>query len=111
MSSLCLNCRGLGAAQAVTGLRSLLRRLAPRVVFLLETKKSIAEMTTLLSDLGNFHGLFVDARGRSGGLGLLWSDTVNVNLLSCSMHHIDAIQWKGEDVSWRFSGIYGWSDR
>ena len=112
MSLLCLNCRGLGAAQAVSDLCTLLRRLTPKVVFLSETKKSTPEMKNLLPNLGDYHGLFVDARGRSGGLGLLWLETVTMNLLSCSLHHIDVtIQWENDDNLWRFSGIYGWPEK
>ncbi|KAJ8429172.1 hypothetical protein Cgig2_010122 [Carnegiea gigantea] len=37
--------------------------------------------------------------GWSGGLGLLWTNEVNVNFLSSSSHHIDiTIQWEGDVV-------------
>ena len=61
MNLLCLNCRGLGAPQAVSDLRSLLRRYAPQVVFLSETKRSKLEMEAILLALGNYFGIFVDA--------------------------------------------------
>ncbi|KAJ8443408.1 hypothetical protein Cgig2_024185 [Carnegiea gigantea] len=50
-------------SQVLTDLRSLLRRLAPKVLFLSETKHSKLEMEAILHKLGDFFGVFVDARG------------------------------------------------
>ncbi|KAJ8436303.1 hypothetical protein Cgig2_005227 [Carnegiea gigantea] len=36
--------------------------------------------------LGNFDGLYVDYRGRSGGLTLLWEKSVNAIVMFCSSH-------------------------
>ena len=84
--------------QAVSDLCGLLRRFTLEVVFLPETKKSKVEMNDLLPKLGDFFRLFVDARGNSAGLALLCDTKVDVELLSCSSHHIDiSSQWKGED--------------
>ncbi|KAJ8428090.1 hypothetical protein Cgig2_024802 [Carnegiea gigantea] len=111
MSILWFNCRGLGATQAVSDLRGLLRRLAPKVVFLSETKRSKLEIDSLLSGLSDFFGVFVDARGRAGGLTLLWDKKVDVTLLSYSSNHIEStVRWEGEDTVWHFSGIYGWPE-
>jgi len=53
----------------------------------------------------------MDTHGRAGGLSLLWDKAASMNILSCSSHHIDTIiKWDGDDVEWRFSGIYGWSE-
>ena len=78
MSILCFNYRGLGEFQAVSNLRGLLRRLSPKVVFLSETKRSKVEMANAVQQLGDFIGIYVDARGKSGGLALLWDSNVNV---------------------------------
>lgn len=99
MNVVCLNCRGLDATQVVSDLRGLLQRLAPNLVFFSKTKKSKTEMKNLLPELGNFRGIFVDAKGRSGSLGLLWDKEVKVQFLSCSLHHIDVIvQWVDDKV-------------
>ncbi|KAJ8452678.1 hypothetical protein Cgig2_005014 [Carnegiea gigantea] len=73
----------------VADLRGLLRSLVPKVVFLSDTKKSKSEMENILSKLGDFFGIFVDAKGRAGGLALLWNKLVTVDLPSCSLRHID----------------------
>jgi len=58
-----------------------------------------------------YYGLYVDARGRSGGLALLRESTVFVSLLSMSLHHIDAeVAWHADDSHWRFTGLYGWHE-
>ena len=80
------------------------------MVFLSETKRSKTEMENFVHQLGDFTGVYVDARGRSGDLALLWDNSVSVQLLSLSLNHIDTtISLDGEDVIWRFTAIYGWS--
>ena len=39
--------------------------------------------------LGFSKGLFVPSKGRSGGLALLWSKEVRLEIQSYSSHHID----------------------
>ena len=111
MSVFCLNCRGLGDPRAVDNLRLVLRRNSPSLVFLSETKLSVAGMDSVKRKLGHLDGIAVDCRGRSGGVALLWEKSTKVSLLSCSSHHIDvAVQDVGGQESWRFTGIYGWAE-
>ncbi|GAA0148319.1 hypothetical protein LIER_07796 [Lithospermum erythrorhizon] len=51
--------------------------------------------------MGN--SLLVDARGRRGGLALLWPKDVLVEVRIFSSHHIEAIV----DGRWRLMGFYG----
>lgn len=67
--------------QAGISLRSLLQRFRPRVVFLSETKLSGSDMKMLTNWVLSTHscsydGYHVDARGRSGGLALLFDRDV-----------------------------------
>ncbi|KAJ8445872.1 hypothetical protein Cgig2_000184 [Carnegiea gigantea] len=95
----------------VLGNEAFKRKLAPNLVFLSETKRSIFETSAILHDLGNYVGVFVDARGRAGGLALLWDKTTNVQFLFNSLHRIYVtVQWDGDGNAWRFSGIYGWPE-
>ena len=108
-SILCLNCQGLGETQTVDRLRGLLRRYWPKVTFLSETKKSATEMELLRPRLGNYAGVYVDSRRGAGGLAILWEKDITLNVCSSSLNHIDAtICWEGENVHWRFTGIYGY---
>ena len=111
MSIFCLNCRGLGDPRAVNNLRLALRRYSPSLVFLSETKLPAASMDNIKRKIGNYNGIAVDSRGRSGGVALLWDKAINVSLLSCSSHHIDvSIQDVGGSIAWRFTGVYGWAE-
>jgi len=111
MSIFCLNCRGLGDPRAVKELRVALRRYSPTLIFLSETKRSMTEMSVIKNKLGDYDGIFVDCRGRAGGLALLWDKANSITLLSYSMHHIDIrVEELGSRSPWRFTGIYGWPE-
>ncbi|KAJ8440216.1 hypothetical protein Cgig2_023981 [Carnegiea gigantea] len=65
-------------------------------------------METILVQLGDYHGAFVDARGRSGGLALLWDKNLELIVVSYSSHHIDAtLKWHNQDPLWWFTGAGG----
>ncbi|XP_074303266.1 uncharacterized protein LOC141637717 [Silene latifolia] len=113
MSLLSLNCRGLGNPDAVGGLRNLLRREAPAIVFLCETRLNSKEFGRVRACLDDYEGLEVDSAGRSGGLAFMWKREIGCTLRSASMHHIDVeVSWNSK--VWRVTGFYGWpvvSDR
>ncbi|KAL2902472.1 putative pyruvate phosphate dikinase regulatory protein, partial [Bienertia sinuspersici] len=58
--------------------------------------------------LGFKNGLYVDARGRAGGLALLWGEEVNVKLRKMGDRCIDTIITKESNFIWRLTGVYGW---
>ena len=108
MSIMCFNYRGLGDSQVVKDLHGFLWKLSPNVVFLSKTKCSSVEMHAIFTRLGSYSGIVVDARGRSGGLALLWDDTVHLSVLSSSLNQIDTtLCLEADDITWRFTGIYG----
>uniref|UniRef100_A0A803PAX6 Reverse transcriptase domain-containing protein n=1 Tax=Cannabis sativa TaxID=3483 RepID=A0A803PAX6_CANSA len=64
-------------------------------------------METIRIRLG-FEGYFcVDAKGKSGGLALLWKAPFSVQLRSFNDFHIDAWINTEDDLNWRFTGFYG----
>ncbi|KAL3813976.1 hypothetical protein ACJIZ3_015244 [Penstemon smallii] len=107
MSCLAWNCQGLGGFCKVRTLGNLIRDHSPQLIFLSETKLSDRKFERLKSLLG-VHGVSVKARGRSGGLALLWPKDLTVVLQSFSTNHIDAHIYDDENnISWRFTGFYG----
>ncbi|KAL0445490.1 UNVERIFIED_CONTAM: hypothetical protein Slati_1676900 [Sesamum latifolium] len=57
------------------------------------------------------HGFTVDAKGRSGGLALMWVKNLEVTLQSFSAHHIDvSVEPISGGPLWRFTGFYGVPD-
>jgi hypothetical protein len=48
-----------------------------------------------------------DCKGRSGGLILLWRDSVQVTIQNFSIRHINAaVDLKRNGLVWKFTGIY-----
>lgn len=75
-------------------------------MFLSETKKKATSEERLMRELG-FDGQFsVPSVDSSGGLLLLWKNSVDVTLNSYSSGHID-ITIKEVSSWWRFTGFYG----
>ncbi|XP_074293349.1 uncharacterized protein LOC141620351 [Silene latifolia] len=113
MKILSLNCRGLGNPDALGGLRNLLWREAPDLVFLCETKLSGSELRRMRLCLTEYEGMEVDSVGRAGGLAFLWRKEVSCTFLSASVHYMD-FEIGGDAGIWRVTGFYGWpmlSDR
>ena len=65
------NCRGLGNRQAVEVLADLVRRKAPTILFLMETKLTFREMEPIKMELGFPSMLAISSEGRKGGLAML----------------------------------------
>jgi len=72
---------GVGESQVVTDLWQLMRRYSSGVVFLSEIKKSKLEMEDVTRRLGQLNGVYADARGRVGGLALLWDKSLDLVVL------------------------------
>jgi len=111
MNLLSWNCRELGNLRTVQNLHQLVKDKKPDVVFLMETICTTKFMEGLRVQLG-FSGLFVvDPVGRSGGLALLWKDTVNIEIFNFSRHHINDVVHEGDDnFRWKLTGLYGQPD-
>lgn len=91
MNALVWNVRGLGNPRAFHEFRRLLAAVAPRLVFLCETRLGSRKCDRWRTILG-FKGLFVvDSVGQKGGLILMWDNTVDVTILSYSSGHIDCV--------------------
>ncbi|KAL9659136.1 hypothetical protein QQ045_018647 [Rhodiola kirilowii] len=76
----------------------------PFVLGLIETKK-IGDWGFLRSKLGFKGCISVDSRGRAGGLALLLTDKVEIDLVSLSKSHIDVVV-KG-DLEFGLTLFYG----
>uniref|UniRef100_A0A803Q6L7 Reverse transcriptase n=1 Tax=Cannabis sativa TaxID=3483 RepID=A0A803Q6L7_CANSA len=98
---------GMGNPWTIRTLKSLVKRWNPDLIFFSETRLKKEKAETLRVAL-SFEGCFVvEARGKSSGLILLWSNLIDCNILSFSSFHIDSFIRKEEDQGWRFTGFYG----
>uniref|UniRef100_A0A803PZ98 Reverse transcriptase domain-containing protein n=1 Tax=Cannabis sativa TaxID=3483 RepID=A0A803PZ98_CANSA len=82
----------------------------PGMIFLSETRLTSARMEFVRIQLGFDSCFTVDAKGKSGGLALLWSKDYSVQIKSYTVSHIDAIVENNLGFSWRFTGFYGIPD-
>lgn len=107
MRWLCWNVRGLGNQRTVHELASIMRVQDPAVVFLAETWADEDRLMKLCDDL-HFDDIWVVPREtRAGGLALLWRNSIQIDVDSSSLNHINVIVNKSKEDSWRFTGIYG----
>jgi hypothetical protein len=80
----------------------------PKIVFLMETKARAKRMERVRSQLGFEYMLVVDCVGRSGGLALLWSTEVEVEIQNYSYRHINAkVCSTQSNFVWKLTGFYG----
>ena len=83
----------------------------PTLVFLMETKFDVTEMDGVKQKVERQQGLVVPSIRRVGGLALLWKNSLQVDILSYSLGHIDAILSEEQGMKkWRFTGFYGHSE-
>ncbi|XP_073025074.1 uncharacterized protein [Primulina eburnea] len=106
MSCIAWNAPGLGNQRAFRELKRLVTEKKPTLLFLSETRRRNINSVQWKMLLG-FMGCFtMDCVGRSGGLCLLWMDSLSVSITSFSTGHIDFIVTEG-NKRWRFTGFYG----
>ncbi|XP_024200679.1 uncharacterized protein LOC112204026 [Rosa chinensis] len=111
MEILSWNCRGICNTTTTRALKDLIAQNRPQIIFLCETKISnIKDFQTLSRALGFPHSKEFLSEGQSGGLGLFWTDEVDLHVRTSSAHHIDAeIRGAPGEPRWRLTGFYGYS--
>ena len=72
-----------------------------------ETWTDEDRLTKIYDDLHFYEKWVVPRVTRVGDLALLWKNTIQIDVDSSSLNHIDVIVNKGKEDSWRFTGIYG----
>ena len=75
----------------VNALQKVVLEKDPTLVFLMETKFAVTEMDEIKQKTERQQGLVVPSIQRVGGLALLWKNSLQVDILSYSLGHIDAI--------------------
>ena len=104
------NCRGLGNQHAVDVLSHLVRVKGPKILFLVETKRSLEEMKWIQNDLPYRCMLVVPSVRCSGGLALLWMEEIDLHIQTFTLNHIDALIMDDPANPWRLTGFYGWPE-
>lgn len=107
ISYLAWNCRGLANPRAIRILLDLVSTHKPSLVFLSETLALKNRLSWIGNKLGFKEMHIVERIGRGGGLALLWSDTVTVEILDSCLNFIDFIFCHESLGRWRCTGFYG----
>ena len=80
---------------------------APSVVFLAETLADEARLDYLKDRIQFDRKFFVPRVNNGGGSVLFWKNSVEIDIESSSVNHIDATVNKNSNDPWRFTGFYG----
>ena len=108
MSAICWNCQGLENPWTVNTLQKFVLEEDPTLVFLMETKYNVEEMVEIKHKLERSHGMIVPSVRRSGGLALLWKESLLVEVQTFSPRHIDVIIMEdARKKKWHFTRFYG----
>lgn len=111
MRLLSWNLQGLGNPWTVRSLKHLIRDACPDIIFLMETRLGEGEFEGLKFSLPHYYFFVVGARGRSGGLVLMWKKDISVSICSYSHNHVDfSLCHVNGGSLWRGTGIYGWPE-
>ena len=94
MNAINWNCRGLGNPLTVKALQKVVLEKDPTLVFLMETKMDTMEMDGIKQKVERKQDLVVPSIKRASGLALLWKTSMQVDVLTYSPQHINAIVTK-----------------
>ncbi|KAL9457762.1 hypothetical protein AB3S75_006749 [Citrus x aurantiifolia] len=91
MNLLSWNVRALGKDRTFREAQHLLQEHKSKIFFLSETKMTVKQVQEKENKLNFQNCLAVSREGMGGGLALLWSSEVTVDIKSYSKHHVDAV--------------------
>ena len=72
-------------------LREFMQRWTPTIVLLAGTKLNKKEAEKRKRSMSQLNFLFVPSKCQSGGLAMIWTKDTNLDIMTYSPHHIDAI--------------------
>ncbi|KAM6556434.1 hypothetical protein CsatB_003453 [Cannabis sativa] len=102
------NAHGIGSDRAFRNLSRLVSTSSPTILFLMESRLVKNAINYVKTKLHFDSGLEMPRVGRSGGLLLLWTNDVNVNLCSQSISHFDCyVSCASTNVSFHLTCFYG----
>ncbi|KAL6203228.1 hypothetical protein ACLB2K_026931 [Fragaria x ananassa] len=110
MNVLAWNCQGIVNRKTRHAMKLLVQQHQVHMIFLSETHCTSVQHNSLKKAIGLPNMIQVEREERSGGLVLLWDETMQVSLRSAQYFFIDVDVVSEEDIQWRFTGFYGHPD-
>ena len=104
------NCKGLGNPLVGAVLSHLVRANVPKVLFLMETKRTVDEMKTIQAELRYDNMLAIPCIHRASGLAMLWKEEITLHIQIYSQYHINAHIMIDPSNPWRLTSFYGRSE-
>ena len=100
------NCQGLGNTPTVRHLQGIHGQYSPEIIFLSETKSRRGYLESIVEKMG-FHDIVsIDARGKSGGLAVMWKEACRVETLQANNRVIDLkVEWQNH--TFYLTCVYG----
>ena len=99
------NCRGIYNATTVRALRAQIKGSKPNFVFLSETKANETRMEEVKNAIGFSGKLVVDAKGKAGGLCLMWKWGINLEVEEFNKNLL-AVKIKEALCEWLLVGFH-----
>jgi exonuclease III len=97
MKILSWNCRGLSTPSAIPNLRMLAQGHQPDILFLSETLSKSQSMERIRVSLRYNSCLSVDVEGRSGGIAVMWRDSISCRVMNYSRNFVNLIVQEKEE--------------
>ncbi|XP_031107590.1 uncharacterized protein LOC116012231 [Ipomoea triloba] len=101
------NCQGAASKQFLRAAKYLLNEHRPEIFCLMETKTSSTNADAVCSRLGLDRWARVEALGYSGGIWILWSDALKLEILHSNPQFVHLLIKENSGRQWNFSMVYG----
>lgn len=107
MISLFWNCQGAASKAFKRTLKQFCRDHSPSLVCLLEPKVSGSHANKICKDLDFDEWIRVEAVGFSGGIWILWKDTLSISILNTHPQYVNLQVQEPNATPWLLSVVYG----
>jgi hypothetical protein len=101
----------LSTPSAIPNLRNLAHGYQPEILFLSETLSKTQTLERIRVQLNYSSCLAIDVEGRSGGLAVMWRDSIKCRVVNYSRNFINLIVEEGGKGEWRLTCYYGYPER
>ena len=100
------NCQGICNDSTIRALKAQIKGTRLDILFLSETKAKVGHMEYVKSSLKFDHFVVVEAKGKAGGLCMLWKDGILASQVEFEENLI-AVKISDAFCDWLFVGFYG----